>query len=103
MSTRLWPATSVAIRIGITADLLPLSCHSLSWTFGEATAIFQVGETRLARVRMSTLERQTMMLWSNSGKRKTFVEAGVGITFGSVGGADTARWNDMVKTVVKGR
>jgi hypothetical protein len=46
-----------------------------------------------------------MILTSNSGKRNTLVEAGVGITVGSVGGADTARWiwNDIVETVVQGR
>ena len=42
-----------------------------------------------------------MILSSNSGKRNTLVEAGVGITVGSVGGAATARWNDIVETVVQ--
>jgi hypothetical protein len=52
---------------------------------------------------MSTFERQEIMLPSNSGKRKTLVEAGMGVRVGSVGGADTARRNGILEAMVNGR
>jgi hypothetical protein len=50
---------------------------------------------------MSTFERQEMMLPSNSGKRKTLVEAGMGVGVGSVGGADTARRNGILEAMLE--